>query len=274
MITEFPSSIPESRIIGKSIRYFPVVNSTNSLLKVEAEEGLFDEGAVLIADYQTAGRGRFDRQWVSPPGKALLFSVLLKPRIDPGHQQLMSLMISLAVLDGLEEHLCRDGHHVVGTGDASVSEIPFRLKWPNDILTDRKKICGILCDTGVNKSGERFIIAGIGINVNQSFLDFPAELQGLITSLFIETERTQLRAKLLGLILKQLEVYYHKLNEIGPGWIAPAWLDRAGIKGDVLTVVEQSQTISGECIGLNREGALMIRKHDGSIQAVYSGDVS
>lgn len=274
MISEFPGSIHENRIIGKSIRHLPVVDSTNSQLKAEVEAGLFGEGSVLVADYQTTGRGRFDRQWVSPPGKALLFSIILKPCIDPGEQQLVSLLVALAVTGGLDEHFGKHEHDSRGNEIPYRDEICLRLKWPNDILCDGKKMCGILCETGHSKSGERYIIAGIGLNVNQSESDFDAGLKGNVTSLYVETERIQQRGKLLGLILRQLEVYYDRLQETGTRWIAPAWLDRAGIQGDILTVIEQSRTISGECVGLNREGALMVRKHDGEIITVYSGDIS
>ena len=260
-------------LFGNSVRHLEITTSTNALLKAEAEAGVAQEGAVVVAEHQTTGRGRFDRRWEAPPGKALLFSVLLKPIIESGQVQLIGLMVSMAVLDGLIElsgSETRDGSLLSLTNRDSF----FQLKWPNDILADGRKLCGILCETGANKKNERFVVAGIGLNINQETGDFPPELRKTATSLYIITGKTQSREKLLGLILKRLERYYHKLNREGTDWIAATWMMRACLEGSEVTVTERNRKLTGICSGLKQDGALMLQMPDGSVRVIYSGDIS
>ena len=201
--------------IGNNIRRCDVLPSTNSLLKAEAEMGLAQEGAVIVAEHQTAGRGRFDRQWESPPGKGLLFSILLSPDLKSDRMQLIGLMASLGVVDGVEELI--NAECPPSASNHNSSSVHLQLKWPNDILVDGKKLCGILCETSCDPDGRRFVVAGIGLNVNQSEDDFPPWLRRTANSLYIITKQTQPREKLLGLILSYIDLYYRKTVREGCG---------------------------------------------------------
>ncbi|NQU05137.1 MAG: biotin--[acetyl-CoA-carboxylase] ligase [Calditrichaeota bacterium] len=256
-----------SAMIGRSIRLIPTVASTNDLLKTEAQEGMAEEGAVVITDYQSAGRGRLDRQWESPPGKSLLFSVLLFPSDSAGKLQLMGLMCSLAVLDGLIEY----------TKEASKNTgIPIdriSLKWPNDLLVERRKLCGILSDAGVDKNDRHFVVVGIGININQTPADFPIDIKRIATSLQLISGKAQFRGLILKSILRHLEKYYLRLNYEGFDWIAAEWLSRSGLLGKRLEISDNTKKTSGVCTRLQKDGAMQLRLTDGSIKTIYSGDV-
>jgi len=250
-------------LIGRSIRVLPEVTSTNELLKAEAEECLALEGAVIITENQTAGRGRLDRIWESPPGKSLLFSLMQYPEIPKDKIQLIGLMASLAVLNGLEVEQPK-----------LLNPQTIHLKWPNDLLVAKRKLCGILSETGVDKNGRRFTVVGIGINVNQILNDFPEPLQNTATSLYIMTNKEHSRTILLKSILASMEDHYNRLLSEGVEWIPQTWLERAGIKGKKVKVKDSNNTISGTCLGLNPDGALQLMMPDDSIQTIYSGDVS
>jgi len=248
-------------------RILEVTESTNSLLKAEAENGLAVEGTVIQTEHQTAGRGRLERYWEAPPGKALLFSVLLYPNVQPERLTTVGLMVSLAVYDGLIEFLISSEER------ERKSQNTISLKWPNDILIDDRKICGILCESGVDPHRKRFVVVGIGLNVNQTIEDFPLELRKTTTSLYILSNKLQPRNVLLRTILKHMDKYYSMIKTKETDWIVPAWLSRTGIEGKEITVTQHHKTVSGICVGLEQNGALRIRCKDGEIITVYSGDV-
>ncbi len=248
-----------TELIGRTIRVLPVIDSTNDLLKAEAEDSISDEGDIIIAEHQTAGRGRIDRQWESPPGKSLLLSILLKPEIPSEKLQLAGLMISLGVLDGLNDYLeCES----------------IRLKWPNDLIAGGRKLCGILSDAGVDKTGRNFVVAGIGINVNQTPTDFTEPLQDTATSLYIMTGNQHSRSAVLKLVIARIDEYYRRLKAEGSNWIASAWLEQAGISGREIEIKENNGNIRGVCKGLNEDGALLLELPDGVVRMIYSGDVN
>ncbi|NQT33601.1 biotin--[acetyl-CoA-carboxylase] ligase [bacterium] len=248
-----------AELIGRSIRVLPVIDSTNDLLKAEAEDSISDEGDIIIAEHQTAGRGRLDRQWESPPGKSLLLSILLKPEILSEKLQLAGLMISLGILDGLNGYLESES---------------IRLKWPNDLIVGGRKLCGILSDAGVDKTGRNFVVAGIGININQTPTDFAEPLRDTATSLYIMTGSQHSRSAVLKQVIARVDEHYRRLKTEGGYWIAPAWLERAGISGREIEVKENKSTIRGVCKGLNEDGALLLELPEGAIREIYSGDVN
>ncbi len=253
--------------IGIRIRVLPVVTSTNDLLRIEAENGLSAEGDILVAEHQTTGRGRLDRSWESPPGKSLLFSTLLYPNISSSYLQLMGLMASLSVLGGLSNYLRQD----VQDPERYIRLI--RLKWPNDLMVGKRKLCGILSDAGNDKNGRSFAVVGIGINVNQSLVDFPEQLRSIATSLYIMTGIEHNRMRLFKAIVASMESYYNRLTGEGSNWIAPNWLERAEIKGKRIEIKENSESITGICLGLNEDGSIQLQMPDGRIRAIYCGDV-
>ncbi|MCF7811664.1 biotin--[acetyl-CoA-carboxylase] ligase [bacterium] len=256
-----------STLIGRSIRSLPVVVSTNNLLKAEALEGIAAEGAVVVTDYQTAGRGRLERQWESPPGKSLLFSLLLFPGDSAGKLQLMGLMCSLGVLGGLTEY------SQMTNENRGIPIDKISLKWPNDLMVEKRKLCGILSDAGVDKKGRHFIVVGIGININQTFADFPGNIKNIATSLQLISGKTQYRGLILKSILRRLEKYYQRLKQEGFDWIAAEWLDRSGLLGKKLEISDNNGKIHGICTGLQNDGAMRLSLTDGTNKTIYSGDV-
>jgi BirA family biotin operon repressor/biotin-[acetyl-CoA-carboxylase] ligase len=267
--TDIPLISCGSTLIGRSIRLLPVIDSTNNLLKAEALEVIAAEGSIIVTDYQTAGRGRLDRQWESPPGKSLLFSVLLFPGDSTGGKlQLMGLMCSLGVLDGLIEY---------SKVTNEKSEIPIdriSLKWPNDLLVEQRKLCGILSDAGIDKNGRHFVVVGIGVNINQTFADFHGNIKNIATSLQLVSGKVQYRGLILKSILKHLEKYYQRLKQEGFEWIAAEWLHRSGLLGKKLEISDNNGKIQGVCTGLQKDGAMKLKLSDDSIKTIYSGDVT
>lgn len=237
---------------------FPVIDSTNSLLKAEAQAGKAAEGAVIMAEHQTDGHGRLNRSWESPPGKGLLFSTLLFPKIADKKLTLIGLMASMAVLDSVQE--------VVG------SDIPISLKWPNDLMIDGKKICGILSEGG-SVGDKCFVVVGVGLNVNQKSEDFPVEIRDSAVSLYMLTGEPHAKNEILRHILISLERYYLRLQDQGSGWIAKTWIERAGTVGKQVTVSHNGNKIAGVAVGIAPDGALQIKDEHGEVMTIYSGDV-
>ena len=253
-------------LIGGKIRHLPEVTSTNDLLKAEAEEGIAQPGEILITEHQTVGRGRLDRIWESPPGKSLLFSMLLKPEIHGLKLQLMGLLTSLGIQEGLADYL----------GENEVQPERFiqalRLKWPNDIMVGRRKLCGILSDAGLDNRGQGFVVVGVGVNVNQSSADFTKTLRNAATSLYIITGHEHDRVRLFRSFIRHIDRYYERLIREGDSWIPSTWLNRAGIAGTKVECRENARTIRGKCRGISPDGALELEMPDGAVRTIYSGD--
>lgn len=270
-----------SGLFGAPLRRLEVVESTNSLLKAEAELGRAVAGAVIVAEHQTAGRGRMDRRWEAPPGKGLLFSVLLYPDLEPDRLPLVGLMIGLSVCQSIGSTILQSANRF---NDAKAFESDqnsaFRapqsaltLKWPNDILAGGRKLCGILCESGVDPQGRRFIVAGVGLNVNQTIEDLSSELRRTATSLYLITGATQPRDPLLGSILKGIESGCRRLQTENSDWVIVEWLQRSESVGKRLTVSLGTSKREGICEGLEPNGALRLRVADGSLKIIHSGDV-
>src|SRR5579859_3220398 len=194
-MTESPYNFAElksaltSSLFSNKIHYFADIDSTNTAAMQAATAGA-EEGTVFLADQQTAGRGRNGHSWHSESGTAILVSVVLRPRIAPSQALWLSLMAGVAV------------HETI----ANTCGIACDLRWPNDLLIGRKKVCGILTEISADSEQLRYAVIGIGINVNQH--SFPPEIAALATSLQIETGKEWPRADLLIALLKSLETEY------------------------------------------------------------------
>lgn len=229
-----------------------------------------EEGAIIIADHQTTGRGRLGRVWESSPGKSLLFSVLLFPELPKERIQLIGLMVSLGVLDGIREFVKQRGN--VETVELKSLQ-NFRLKWPNDILWNGRKLCGILSEAGSTPSGRNFVVVGIGLNVNQSETDFSKEIYGIATSCSIIFRCRISRDGILNAILENIEKYYLRIKKDGSDWIPALWLSRSGALGQTVQVQQHEEIITGSVLGLEPDGALRLRLANSMEKVIYSGDV-
>ena len=234
---------------------FESLPSTNTELSRLASEGA-EEGVSVVADEQTAGRGRLQRAWSSPKGAGLYFSILLRPKIATNFWPLLTMMAAVAVYDAL--------------GDAC--RLQADIKWPNDLLSGERKICGILAEAIETPSG-RAVIVGIGINLTQDA--YPAELAEVATSISEATGRAADREELLTALMRWLNHWYSLLNEsAGPESIVNAWTNRSSYAfGRVVQVSNGDEVWQGTTCGIERDGALRLRTASEQIKLVRAGDV-
>ena len=235
---------------------FDSLPSTNLEAARRASEGA-REGLCVIAGEQTAGRGRLQRQWVSPKDAGLYFSVVLRPQFEQSAWTLLTLMAAVAVHDALKEacHLETD------------------IKWPNDILANDKKLCGILAETVETPLG-RAVVVGIGINLTKQ--SFPKELELVATSVETATGRSHEFEVLLGALIAALGTYYEMLRQpAGPETIIREWCARSSYgEGKLVRVVENNGSFVGTTCGLERDGALRVATYSGEIRVVRAGEVT
>ena len=234
---------------------FESLPSTNTELARLASEGA-GEGLVIVADEQTAGRGRLQRAWSSPKGAGLYFSLLLRPTIPADHWPLMTFMAALAVGDALKE----------------AAGVQTDIKWPNDLLSGERKICGILAEAIETPNG-RAVILGIGINLTQSA--FPPELVNVATSVASASGREPERESILASLLRALSRWYSLLNEPGGNEkIVGAWANRSSYTtGKLVQVNNGDEMWQGTTCGVESDGALRLRMASGEIKLVRAGDV-
>lgn len=242
-------------LFGKRVHHFFKTDSTN---RVAMELGYADEpeGAVVLAEEQTAGRGRAGRSWHSERGAGLYVTALLRPKLSPVQSPLLTM------LAGLSAH----------TAVLAQTGLAAELKWPNDLLIHGKKLGGILTEMHAEPSAVRFVIVGMGINVNQE--KFPGELAGTATSLRRETGRAQSRLELLVKLLSQFETDYNRfLNEGAPYVVQRFALISSFANGRRVRVDTGRETFEGITAGLSPEGLLIVEREGGRSEAVIAGDV-
>lgn len=242
--------------IGRKIIHKEITGSTNLDSKELAMNGA-EEGTVVCADMQTAGRGRRGRNWVSEKGDSLLFSLLLRPDISPDKASQITLLMALAVTKVLREQY----------------ETEACIKWPNDIVINSKKICGILTELYPDTNGKYFVIVGCGINIAQK--EIPNELQDMATSLFLERNAISDKEALLQGVLTVFEQYYDKFlkSESLEAFTDEynAWLIS---REKEVRVLDPKGEFAGISKGINSKGELLVQLADGSITEVYAGEVS
>jgi BirA family biotin operon repressor/biotin-[acetyl-CoA-carboxylase] ligase len=243
--------------IGSEILVFSTVDSTNEQARQYLERDT-PEGLVLIAESQTQGRGRRGREWVSMPGVGLYLSVILKPKIQLRRLPQLTLLAGLAATLAINEFTLQKAN----------------LKWPNDILLNGKKCCGILCETHPTNNGETGVIVGIGINVNHSLPDFPNGLKSTATSLKIETEKAIDRLSLVCAILGHLDEQYDAFLNDPKQTLMEKWLENSDMVGQKITVTHGNSSTNGTALGLDSNGRLLMRSEKGEEVAFDSGEVS
>jgi BirA family biotin operon repressor/biotin-[acetyl-CoA-carboxylase] ligase len=238
----------------KILRYESLA-STNTEAARLALQGA-EEGLSVVADEQTAGRGRLQRTWVSPKGAGLYFSILLRPTIPLNQWSLMTFMAALAVGDALHE----------------AGGLQTDIKWPNDILAGERKICGILAETIETDAG-RALVIGIGINLTRDA--FPEELAERATSVAEITNRRPERETILAALLQAISRWYSLLQEAdGSPKIVAAWVSRSSYaEGKLVKVTNGDETLLGTTRGVEDDGALRLETESNGIRVIRSGDV-
>jgi len=243
-------------LFGKRVYHFFKTDSTN---RVAMELGYAEEpeGAVVLAEEQTAGRGRAGRSWHSERGAGLYVTLLLRPKLSPVQAPLLTM------LAGLSAH----------TAVLAQTGLSAELKWPNDLLLNGKKLGGILTEMHAEPNAVRFVIVGIGINVSQE--KFPGELAATATSLRKETGRLHSRLEILVKLLSQFETDYNRFLREGAGYVVQRFeLISSFANGKRVKVDTGRETFVGTTEGLSTEGLLMVKKEDGGSVTVIAGDVT
>lgn len=243
--------------LGRTLYYYEEVGSTNEMAKELADAGA-PEGTLVIAESQTSGRGRRGRAWLSVPRKGIWFSVILRPRVAPVQASQLTLLAAVAVAAAVREE----------TG------LPPGIKWPNDLLVGKKKICGILTEIKAEIDVIEYIVMGIGLNVNQQASDFGEDLREIATSIFIELRRDIQRLPLLQKILYQLETWYECWQEKGFEPVRRAWKEASITLSRGVELNVYRDHFTGTAVDIDSEGALLVRGKGGEIRRFNSGEIT
>lgn len=241
-------------LIGRSVVYYSSIGSTNEVLKELAHQGA-PEGTLVIADEQTAGKGRLGRKWLAPPGTSLLLSLLFRPNITPHQASRLTMICSLAIADAIE----------------GLTGLSVGLKWPNDVFIRGKKAGGILTESGTMGQHLDYVVVGMGLNVNLDLSALP-ELRDMATSLSQELGREVPRLGLLWTILEGIEARYKSLRS----GQSPheEWAARLVNLGREVQVTTPGEVLAGWAEGVDADGALILRTPDGQRRRVLGGDVA
>lgn len=246
--------------LGMELCYFAETGSTNSDAARLATEGA-GHGTVVVADRQSAGRGRRGRAWQSPAGKDLYFSMILKPDFEPDKAAGLTLVMALAVTYAIE----------------TFCGIRAGIKWPNDVVVNGKKVCGILTEMSMEADAIRHIVIGTGINVNRTdgIDDMPEEIRNVATSLYLESGNMITRAGLLQEVLHSFEFYYAQyLQSLSMELLMEAYNSRLVNCGNKVRVLDPKGEWEGIAKGINKSGELLVETENGKIVEVYAGEVS
>lgn len=246
-----------TRLLGRTYHYLARTDSTNAVLAKLAAQGA-PAGTVVVAEQQGAGRGRMARGWHSPPDVGLYCSILLRPQVEVAQITSLPLVVGLAIADVVASYL---------------PAAQTKVKWPNDIWGDGKKICGILCELQAETDGIHHVIVGIGINVNTATKDFPHDLQETATSLKRVGDSIVSRPDLLAALLARLESDVELWQRDGLTPFLPRLRARDALYGRTVTIDRAAgEPLTGVADGVNADGSLRLRLPDGRETAVYSGD--
>ncbi len=246
-----------TRILGRNLYHFYDVDSTNLFAgRLIAHGRKVSEGTVVIAESQTAGRGRLGRSWHSEREAGIYFSMVLFPKAPPSLAPLFTLATAVAMHNAVERY----------------SGLDIDIKWPNDLLVGGKKFCGILSEIQAEVDLVKTMIIGVGLNANHERL--PEDIAGRAISLRIASGRIQSRSEILLEFLEEFENLYLDFERKGPRGIIDQWTRFSSFaNGRKIEIHDGVRKISGITCGLNPLGALKIEQKGGRIDEVYSGDV-
>jgi BirA family biotin operon repressor/biotin-[acetyl-CoA-carboxylase] ligase len=247
----------EQSVFGRSFRYHDEIESTNVEAKKLAAAGA-PEGTVVIAESQSAGRGRLGRRWTSPAGKGLLFSVLLRPPVSMADAHLLTLVAATAACDAIE----------------SLVSVPMRIKWPNDLFIDDRKVGGILLEVAGEQDAIDWVVVGIGLNVNTEYSELPVALRRTAVSLKVACGKPVDRSELLARLLLALEEAYLDAVRNGFSRILSQFRERDYLLKRCVSVQTRRGSVVGEAAGIDDKGALLVQLPHRHVQRFHSGDVT
>lgn len=241
---------------GKTLYYLEETGSTNNDCKHYLENG-DTHGTLVVAGMQNSGKGRRGRTWISPPGTTISFSLGLKPDFMPDKASMLTLVMALAVSKAIKQ----------------VTGLETGIKWPNDIVVNKKKVCGILTEMSAEMDYIDNVIIGVGINVNQE--SFEEEIAQTATSLHIEMGQKVSRAAIIQAAMEYFEFYYEKFVEsCDLSTIIGEYNEKLVNLSAQVRVLDPRGEYDGVAKGIDEEGQLLVEKLDGSLEKVYAGEVS
>jgi len=241
----------KTTLFGKNIHYYDEAGSSNDIAKKMA--AMAEEGTIIVVEQQTGGRGRLGRQWASPKG-GIWFSTILKPRIALSSASRLTLTFGLSVAKTLREY----GFNA-------------KIKWPNDVLVDGKKVSGILTEVEAEIDTVEFVVIGIGINANMSLKDIPEELRENSTTLRDELGKSIDRVEFLQKLLFEMEQEYIRFSTQPFNEIMDEIISLSDTIGKQVTVNMPNRIVEGTVVGISKSGALLLRKADGNIEEIIAG---
>ena len=256
LIYEEVSEYLNTDFIGRNMYYFDSIDSTNK----KANEIAFGEkeGTIVVAEEQTRGRGRLDRDWISPKGKGIWMSIILKPRLDPMIVSGITLIGAAAVHNALDS-----------------MDIKSQIKWPNDILIDGKKIAGILTEMNCELNRINYVVMGIGINVNLEEKDISEDLKDRATSIKISQNKDINRKQLMGNILNEFEKLYISFRDDGDlSEVIDICRKNSALIAKDVKVTKGEEIRIGNVLDINEKGELVVRFENGIVENIYSGEIS
>jgi len=246
----------DTRWAGHPVVYYDAVSSTNLQAKLDAENGAA-QGTLIVADMQTAGRGRRGRSWSSPAGTNVYFTLILKPEFGVEAASMVTLVMGLAVAEGIR----------------AACGVEAGIKWPNDIVVNGKKVCGMLAEMSVERDFIHYVVMGVGINVGRQ--EFPPEIAETATSLWQECGGRVSRAELTAHVMKAFEACYERFLQDGN---MAGLLERYnGIlvnRDREVRVLSPGAEFQGVSRGIDETGELLVELADGTVRKVYAGEVS
>lgn len=247
-----------TKFMGHRIFHYHCLQSTNETARVLAEKGA-EKGTIILSEEQLNGRGRLGRNWVSPYGRGIWMSIILKPTISPIETSQLTLVAGVAVTESIR----------------GLTGLPALIKWPNDILINNKKVCGILTESKVEIDVVHYVIIGIGINVNLDKSNFPEDIRAKATSLKIENGGNSIsRVALLQQVLSNFEHYYLQYLKEGFGTIRHQWKKYSITFDRYITIQTIKRKLVGLVLDIDQNGALVVRDSSGKAHHFNAGEIT
>jgi BirA family biotin operon repressor/biotin-[acetyl-CoA-carboxylase] ligase len=247
-----------TRSIGRLCHYQPVIASTNATARLLGRQGQA-EGAIVLADAQTSGRGQAGKVWISPPERNVYVSILLRPAIAPTQAALISLLAAVALADALRQEGAACG-----------------IKWPNDVLLQHRKVAGILTEMEIYRDAVQFVIVGIGINVNMTQTELDRDLGPIApsaTSMAVALGREICREGLLAALMESLEQWYDRFRTEGIPALHDAWEARSLMRSRRVSAHTPEASWKGMAEGIDQAGRLLLRRDEGGLVTLTSAEV-
>ena len=245
----------DTSFVGKAVYFHDSLISTNREARDLALGGACG-GTLVVAEEQDGGRGRMGRGWYSPRGSGILCSLILRPDIEPGQAPPVTMLTAVAVSSAVEK----------------VSGLAPGIKWPNDLLLDGKKICGILTEMNAEMERINFLVVGVGLNINTDH--FPEEIKDVATSLYLAGGSLVSRLDVLRQYLKEFEHYYQQWMEYGFGPVLDEWKKRCVNLNRPVRISTPREAWEGWAVDVDSAGALVLRTDDGELRHFVAGEVS